>query len=87
MRETKIIFSDAEIELLNSKEIWGHKQSLTSKLYYQLSAVHDEAKSKFENQLREILNVDNVKGKISKGENYCGSPFLILDYPNHFKHE
>lgn len=74
-----------EIDFISDQRIIATKNRLTKKLVRHLE------------QLRAFL-ADNVKrqpfpgihftsGKISKGENYQGFPYLVLDYPAIFKRE
>ncbi|MDB5205987.1 MAG: hypothetical protein JWR72_1062 [Flavisolibacter sp.] len=77
MQGSKIRLSDAEMSLFSNAEIILTKNSILQKTVSLLS------------QVQEVLvNESETKGyhffpspKISKGENYLGLPYIILDYP------
>lgn len=85
---TKIQLSKLENELVNNTEWILTKQSIINKVYLLLGELHKT----FASILREdkiVMSVFNggSSGKISKGENYLGLPYAILDYPAIFKKE
>ncbi len=80
------MFTQAEQELLEDASIFYHKASITQKVIQLLN----QAKSQI--QLTSVHsnfpypeNMDTQLGKISKGENYQGLPYLMLDFPRLFK--
>lgn len=80
MEVSKIHLSPAEIELMQNAEVILTKNRVLDKIKSLLETVQ-------RNQINYLqeYNVKNeifkVSPKISKGENYLGLPYLILDYP------
>ena len=82
----KIQFSEAEAELMRDASVILTK-----------NRVIDKIRSVFDNvQLRMVEEVSDfaMKGsafdvppKISRGENYLGLPYVVLDYPRHFSNK
>jgi hypothetical protein len=81
----KIQLSTFETELLNNKEWILTKNNIVKKAQQLLALVQDNmvdyAESNREKFPAEVLA---VPAKISKGENYLGLPWLMLDYPRYF---
>ena len=80
MEVSKIHLSSAEIELMQNAEIILTKNRVLEKIKALLEKVQ-QMQIEFvraENLNSEILR---ISPKISKGENYLGLPYLILDYP------
>ena len=88
MEVSKIHLSSSEMELMQNAEIILTKNSILKKIKNLLEGIQ-------QNQIdfikeHEIENeIFTVLPKISRGENYSGLPYLILDYPrqstaNHF---
>lgn len=80
--EAKIQLSAVEMELVNNTE-WIFTKHLIIQKVYQLFGKLNEDYKKIIFQEQEFLP-DALKksgGKISKGENYKGLPYVILDYP------
>lgn len=80
MEVSKIQLSSAEMELVQNAEIILTKNRVLSKV----NALLDELQQKQLNYL-DVMNLKNgifsVHPKISRGENYLGLPYLILDHP------
>lgn len=77
MQGSKIRLSAAEMELFGNPEIILTKNSIVQKTILLLQEVQET-----------LMNESSERGyhfstspKISKGENYEGLPFIILDYP------
>jgi hypothetical protein len=88
MEETKIQFSNAEIELLCNKDIILTKNKALQKVKQLLGNLQDECQTYI--LKRPILaqhEIFSFHPKISKGENYLGLPYLILDYPRSFQQQ
>ena len=86
--EAKIRLSPLEMELVNDTEWIFTKQLIIEKVSNILGQLHQDYKKIILNQqalLPEILLKPG--GKISKGENYKGLPYMILDYPAVFNKE
>ncbi|MEO6639223.1 MAG: hypothetical protein ABIN25_13175 [Ginsengibacter sp.] len=84
----KIQLSKLETELVNNTEWILTKQAIINKVYLLLGQLHDaySAILKEEKELNSLFK-EGKAGKISKGENYLGLPYAILDYPAIFKKE
>ncbi len=86
--EAKIRLSALEMELVNDTEWIFAKQLIIEKVSHILGQLHQDYKKIISNQralLPELLL--RPGGKISKGENYKGLPYMILDYPAVFNKE
>ncbi len=84
----KIQLSKLENELVNNTEWILTKQQIINKVYLLLGELHET----YARILKEEKNliavfIEGKSGKISKGENYLGLPYAILDYPAIFKKE
>jgi hypothetical protein len=78
-------FSPAELLALHNTKFFSVKASATEKIQHLLCAIRDSIKTEIKN--RNIIfsaEVDSTNGKISRGENYLGLPYLVLDYPKYF---
>ena len=84
---TKIHLSERELKLVTDSEWILTKHVIIQKIYDLFGALLEDMK--LENANLPILNNSILKnnGKISKGENYLGLPYIILDYPNYFTKE
>jgi len=85
---TKIQLSTFETELVKNKEWILTKHAIIDKVYKIFGEMNETYKQVSEQQksfLREVCK--NAGGKISKGENYEGLPYVILDYPALFSRE
>ena len=81
----KIRFSPTELRIIHNSKFFYTKASATLKIDSLLSEVRDEIKSIIERE-KTIFpkEVDIRTGKIFRGENYRGLPYLVLDYPKYF---
>lgn len=78
-------FSPSELSAIHNKRFFIVKAAATKKIELILSIVRDEIAEEI--RTRSLLfpkEVDVVNGKIFRGENYRGLPYLVLDYPKHF---
>ncbi|MEO8111333.1 MAG: hypothetical protein ABI594_14920 [Ginsengibacter sp.] len=84
----KIQLSKLENELVNNTEWILTKQAIMNKVYLLLGELHETYATILQEEKISIsvFNGSNA-GKISKGENYLGLPYAILDYPAIFKKE
>ena len=86
--ETKIQLSPLEMDLLNNPEWILTKNRIVKKAQQILEEVQqnivDYLNAEPNVLPREVLN---ISPKISRGENYLGLPWLMLDYPRHFDKE
>lgn len=80
--------TSTELQTIHNKKFFLVKESVSKKIDRLLSVVRDEIKSVIEKE--KIIfpkTVDMRMGKIFRGENYLGLPYLVLDYPKHFSKE
>ena len=86
--QTKIQLSQVEKELLNNSEWILTKNKVVKKAQRLFEEVQQNIVDYVNAQPsifpRQVLD---SSAKISKGENYLGLPWLMLDYPRHFKKE
>lgn len=84
----KIHLSELENELVNNTEWIFSKQKITEKLYYLFGELHTSYREIVAKNQEELpLIFQKPGGKISRGENYNGLPYLMLDYPAMFSKE
>ena len=82
MEVSKIHLSSAEMELMQDAEIILTKNRILEKMKALLEEVQ-EKQFDFVKKNNLTDEVFKVSPKISKGENYLGLPYLILDYPRY----
>jgi hypothetical protein len=83
--DSKIRLSKKEVSILEEEKFFHGKRSVTEKVFLLLSEVVKEIQSVPEFQgIIFPRGTDITSGKISKGENYLGLPFIILDFPRLF---
>ncbi len=84
----KIHLSALETELVNNKEWIFSKQKVIEKVYHLFGELHHTFRKIVEDEKEFLPSIfQKPGGKISKGENYNGLPYLILDYPAMFSKE
>ncbi|TMI92208.1 MAG: hypothetical protein E6H08_12235 [Bacteroidetes bacterium] len=77
----------AEMELVSSPDIILTKNAILQKIksfYEELQIKQQDILKKYSSQLPE--EVLKISPKISRGENYKGLPWLVLDNPRYFQH-
>lgn len=87
IQQTKIQFLPAEMELVSSPDIILTKNAILQKIksfLEELQIKQQDTLKKYSSHLPE--QVLNISPKISKGENYKGLPWLVLDNPRFFQH-
>jgi hypothetical protein len=86
--ETKIHLSSFEAELLNNSDWVLTKNVIIKKAQRLLESVQQNV-TDYVNQRSDIFPPEtlSISPKISKGENYRGLPWLMLDYPRYFNKE
>jgi hypothetical protein len=86
MRDAKIKLSGEELKLVKNADVILTKNAIMQKAISLFSLLADEMKADLEKtKLPEEVKI--TKPKISRGENYNGLPYVILDYPRLFTHE
>ena len=86
--DAKIHLSKFETELIKNKEWILTKHAIITKVYKlfgELNEIYKQLSEQEETFLPEFYK--NASGKISKGENYEGLPYVMLDYPAMFSRE
>ena len=87
IQQTKIQFLPAEMELVSSPDIILTKNAILQKIksfFEEVQMNQQDILKKYLFQLPE--EVLKISPKISRGENYKGLPWLVLDNPRHFQH-
>src|SRR5688572_33352065 len=86
MSGTNLHFSEQEMDLYTDTGIILTKNAILQKLKIFLEELQlrqkEIIKSYLEGFPSEVLKISS---KVSKGENYKGLPWLVLDYPRHFE--
>ena len=85
MTAKRNIFSPSEFRAIHNSDFFYVKASATKKMDALLAKARDEIKFFIEEE--KIIfpkKVDSKTGKIFRGENYLGLPYLLLDYPKYF---
>lgn len=77
-------FSSEEHDFLSQKEIYTIKKEVTEKLKVILMNTSEKISGISAKNLKVLPEKILTKGKISKGENYQGYPYIILDNPRLF---
>ena len=87
MQQTKIQLLPAEMELVSSPEIILTKNAILQKIksfFEEIQVKQSDILKDYASQLpQEVLK---ISPKISRGENYKGLPWLVLDNPRYFQH-
>jgi hypothetical protein len=87
IQQTKIQFLPAEMELVSSPDIILTKNAILQKIksfFEEVQMKQQDVLKKYSPQLPE--EVLKISPKISRGENYKGLPWLVLDNPRYFQH-
>ena len=87
MQHTKIQLLPAEMELVSSPDIILTKNGILQKIklfFEELQTKQFDVLKDYASQLPE--EVLKISPKISRGENYKGLPWLVLDNPRFFQH-
>jgi hypothetical protein len=79
------LLSKSEVLLLQEKDVFIKKRALAKKLELILKNLSKDVEASFEKfeNFQSLVKFD--KPKISKGENYQGLPYFVLDCPRYFK--
>lgn len=85
MNQAKIRLSSTEIELIKNADWILTKNAIIEKIVQFFSSLQEEQRNVlqlYENKLPSRFFT--ASPKISKGENYSGLPYVVLDYPRFF---
>jgi hypothetical protein len=86
MSKAKIRLSQKEKELVIDADFILTKNAILEKVKLLLLELQDQQQSFLpHSQLFTLENETTLPPKISKGENYKGLPYLVLDYPRIFR--
>lgn len=84
MEVSKIRLSSAETELMQNADIILTKNRVLEKMKTLLEEVQEKQTALVERYSSiNKSGIFNIHPKISRGENYLGLPYLVLDYPRH----
>jgi hypothetical protein len=81
--QTKVRLSAYELELVTNAKILLTKNEIIKKVYELFGFLANEFVEEAKNILPGVVAV--IPPKISRGENYQGLPYVMLDYPRYFK--
>ncbi len=81
-------FTKSELSLLQNQDFLLQKRQVTAKIVQLFGDFSQKLKSTATHQNFPFpTDTDDQLGKISKGENYKGLPYLVLDLPRLFQKE
>ncbi len=87
MNQAKIRLSQTEMELVNNADLILTKNAILKKVNRLLGDLQVKQQQYLALHAAGLpVKVPGSSPKISKGENYKGLPYLILDYPRLFEH-
>ncbi|HLF45333.1 MAG TPA: hypothetical protein VI548_02845 [Chitinophagaceae bacterium] len=87
-QETKIQLLPFEIELLSNTDLILTKNAILQKLKLFFEQVQIKQQDFLKNNSPLLPpEIFKISPKVSKGENYKGLPWLVLDYPRYFEKE
>jgi len=80
------MFSPEELVLMQDRDWILTKNKVINKVCELFGLLSEEMKALWENTaFRDLYHVN--RAKISKGENFKGLPYVVLDYPGYFRKE
>ena len=88
MSKAKIRLSKQELQLVTNADWILTKNGIIKKVQSLFGSLEQEMTTCLKDHAGQLPHeVINIHSKISKGENYEGLPYLILDCPRYFKGE
>ena len=81
MEDSKIHFSEAETDLMKNAAIILTKNSVLNKMKQLLEGLQQDLEQVATTSTLGQQDIITSVAKISRGENYLGLPYLVLDYP------
>ena len=85
---SKIQLSSLEMNLVNNADWILTKNGIIQKAIQLLAGLQEKQQNYFKSSYSHLPEeVLKLSPKISKGENYQGLPYLILDFPRFFEHK
>ena len=83
-----MLFSEKEFNVFSDTDFLLTKVEVIAKMKQLLTDTREELRKRADDTGFSFpYNIDRDEGKISKGENYLGLPYLVLDYPACFSNE
>lgn len=78
------MFSDSELQLALNRDVFLTKNRIIGLVYEQFGEIGRVAFNVFDPLKSKFPEALDILPKISKGENYEGLPWVMLDYPRNF---
>jgi hypothetical protein len=85
MHDKIIKLTEEESQTLHNTEFFHYKKRATEKIQKQFHLLKDELHKEIEG-CKNIIpeDADIITGRIFRGENYLGLPYVMMDYPRLF---
>ena len=87
MQDSILKFSNEELAVLSDRNFFQLKHSSTAKLVEIFGRLEIELKKIFLASGIQVKDLNTSSGKIFRGENYRGFPYVLLDCPRLFTRE
>lgn len=84
VKSPKLALSAAEWQMAASSEVILTKNKIMDNVYEMYGLLSEAFKSNSSHMLSVHPEIFSVHAKISRGENYEGMPWVMLDYPRHY---
>jgi hypothetical protein len=84
MAFSKIDLSQEGTRLLTQREPWNERRQLVDQLYHWFGNALAETKQRHHELFARHVSQENLNGKITRGDNYKGFAYVLVDYPNQF---
>jgi len=87
MNAAKIHLSEEELALVQNGAILLTKNNIIQKVYTLFGSLSESLRARYEGTNINYPEILNTYPKISKGENFQGLPYVMMDYPRLFGKE
>jgi hypothetical protein len=84
MKHSKLEFSPQQLSLLTDTHVWNERRRLAEQIGEWMGDMLLQLKQSHQGVFEKVVPMTALNGKITKGDNYNGFPYLLLDYPNYF---
>jgi|SRR6185436_2277588 len=84
MQDSEFSFSSDEIKLVSDTDFFKQKSIITKKIISLLHELNNSIEQIKKENIYQPEEINKISGKISKGENYLGLPYVVLDNPRIF---
>ena len=81
---SNLTFSEEELSALQNRRFFELKSSITKTMMREFSELETSIKHELEKLGGQVAGLPEQSGKIFRGENYKGFPYIVLDYPRSF---